>query len=431
MRRVYLSFLGLGAKIDDDYDYRQTVYTLNGKLSRRTKFVQAAEVELLGPESFDEILIVATEESKKRHFEILEKELTNLAARNVTCALVQEDMSAEGQWGWFEVVFNHIHHGDRLTVDVTHGYRAIPIIFSTAIHFLQRAKGIKLDGVYYGAFEKNPSQPPIVDMKDFFLINEWAEGVSRLVEDADARKLATLAGETPQFQAGELNDPSLVKLLEDLTNRIRNVDMHNVCSVVERMLAEIKAKEVKSSAVARILLMLVEDKYSPLLGRSTWTGRYDSGYFHGQLAFIRLLLDHKLYMQAFTAMRELIGSIGLIGNAKARHGNAEGRKQRDKAEVFVSMIQFVESEWSFNGGKEEQKKSLEALYKRLEEAGVCEILRERLVELVKYRNGFDHGWTAKPESFKDIPQRGEEFYSALHTAIHELEKHHFLSESTE
>ena len=39
-----------------------------------------------------------------------------------------------------------------------------------------------------------------------------------------------------------------------------------------------------------------------------------------------MLIEHKLFMQAYTAMREFIGSIGLIKSEKAKINNNKGRK---------------------------------------------------------------------------------------------------------
>lgn len=48
------------------------------------------------------------------------------------------------------------------------------IVFSTAINFLQKAKSVTLDALYYAAFDKDRNRSPIVDMKDFCIVNEWA-----------------------------------------------------------------------------------------------------------------------------------------------------------------------------------------------------------------------------------------------------------------
>jgi len=143
-------------------------------------------------------------------------------------------------------------------------------------------------------------------MKEFYLINEWADGVSRLVEDADARKIANAAEKTPDFQIGELNDEMLIKSFEDLTHAIRNVDINNVSEKATRAVTLLREKEEGASVTGRILLRLVKDKFISLATDTPLNGKYEAPYFRLQLEIARLLLDHKLFMQAYTVMREFM-----------------------------------------------------------------------------------------------------------------------------
>jgi len=58
MGNVFLSFLGLGFfhQTTKQYDYNKTVFILNGVKSQETKFVQVAELEILGMDNFDKIV---------------------------------------------------------------------------------------------------------------------------------------------------------------------------------------------------------------------------------------------------------------------------------------------------------------------------------------------------------------------------------------
>ncbi|MFP4350387.1 MAG: TIGR02221 family CRISPR-associated protein [Desulfococcaceae bacterium] len=167
-RQVYLSFLGLGSRDPKTgfNKYQETTYELGGRPSAPTEFVQVAEMELLEGKRFDLVLIVATQKSFDAHFENLESQMRDkgIFPKHL---IIDEEMGPEDQWKWFELILDHIEHGDILTVDLTHGYRSIPIIFSAAINFLQKARAVRLDAVYYGAFDKNRRLAPIIDMKDF------------------------------------------------------------------------------------------------------------------------------------------------------------------------------------------------------------------------------------------------------------------------
>ncbi len=407
MRNVFLSFLGRGTYIKDRkvFDYHPTTYVLEGRISSKTRFVQVAEIELIGGSSFDLVLILATQQSYDDHFNNLRQEMKKFGATPQPLIL-SDDLGAKGQWALFEKVLKCMKTEDRLTIDMTHGYRSTPIVFSAAIHFLQKAKKIELVAAYYGAFEVDRSKPPIVDMKDFYVVNEWAEAVSRLVEDADARNLAQVAEKSSGFHVGELNDPELVKALDELTNAVRNVDVNTVAEKANKALNLVQQNRKTASATGRLLLDLVLDKFKTLTTEVPVSGYYDSDYYRIQLAIAKLLHEHRLYMQTFTVMREFIGSLAMIFRQKQRMTNADGRKCRLMyGEIFIQMIQWPKDEWKFDQKKQELVYKLLPLYKELDHLGVVDRLRSFMKDLSDFRNGFDHAWTSRIADFNGMQSR--------------------------
>lgn len=429
MAKVFLSFLGLGTYDEKSGQsrYKKSVYELNKQQSKKTEFVQVAEIDILGADNFDRIIIVATEKSYDSHFSNLKAQLMQAGARDIFHIIIGEEMSPEGQWEWFERILDHIEPGDELTIDLTHGYRASSIVFSAAINFLQKARYVEINAVYYGAYEKDRRLSPIVDMKQFYIINEWAEAVSRLVEDADARKMAEVSDRTAEFQAGEMNDKEIIHAFENLTNTIRNVDIHRVAEKATAALGLIREKEKRASVTGRILLRLVVDKFTSLITEKPPSGKYDRAYFLLQIEIIKILLEHRLYMQAYTVMREFIASIGLIEIGKADTSTNKGKKQRFKGEVFVKMFQYSEGGWKFD--TEEQNAAHQTLmpyYEKLKTLGIEQILRSFARDLTDYRNGFDHAWTIKPEAPGDIGEKGLIFLDKLGEVVSLLEKNGIL-----
>lgn len=424
MRDVYLSFLGLGSHDKDtgSYRYTPTVYELDGHRSGQTEFVQVAELQLLkGP--FDPVLIAGTDLSFQSHWDNLFPQLQAIGVEPRQI-LLEEDMSSQGQWRWFEAILERVKVGDRLTVDLTHGYRSIPIVFSAAINFLQKARGVSLAAVYYGAYDKNRDLVPIVDLKEFYAINEWADGVTRLVEDADAGKLARAALNAPSFQGAELNDDDLIKAFQQLTDSIRNVDVNRISPDAEQALSRLDVRRKGASATGRILLDLLREKYRSLVSDGSDTERYDQRYFLIQIQIIQLLIDHRLFMQAYTAMRECIVSIGMLGFEKEGMNNKKRKKRRSKyGEYFARMIQHEQEEWQFKREEMEFVERLTPFYDQLAVVGLLEGLRKLTGELVPYRNGFDHAWVGKPRPKDEIAKKAEGFLQRLSGIIERLAGH--------
>lgn len=442
MANIYLSFLGLGQynKEEGTYQYTPTVYTLNEKESSKTEFVQAAELELIGSSHFDKVLIVSTDKSYETHFKSLCQKLIDIGVQRekIVNMNIDDSMSSESQWQWFEKILSHINNGDSLTMDLTHGFRAIPIILSAAINFLQKAKNIQLQAVYYGAFDKNRDLAPIVDMKEFYIINEWAEGVSRLIEDADARKLGQVSEMSPVNFVPELNDERIVKAFEDLTNCIRNVDVNNVTSKANVAIKLVKEKLKNATGTGKILLETVFDKFVILTTQEPVSGLYDRSYFRLQYEISKMLHEHKLFMQAYTVMRELIASIGMIEVEKANISSSKGRSRRHQnADVFLKMVEIPEGKWVFEepaliSDKKIQKTSgnrcqeLKPYYDKLDKLGIVDELRSFVGDMTEYRNGFDHAWTAKKEAFSDVEEQSSIFLEKINKVLLKLELNEIL-----
>jgi hypothetical protein len=430
MRDVYMSFLGRGFRNRENgcYDYTPTIYELNGRPASETRFVQVAEMELLKDTPFDLVLILCTEQSKNDHFQKMQKEM---GALNIVpeSLIIADDLGPQGQWDLFEKLLARIGHKDRLTVDLTHGYRLAAIVFSAAINFLQRARRINLEAVYYGAYEMNNARAPIIDMKDFYVVNEWAEAVSRLVDDADARKMAEVAEQSSGFQAGELNDKELITALDDLTNAVRNVEVNTVAERANKALALIRDKRGSALTTGRLLLDLLEKKFKALATDGPISGRYDKDFYHIYLVIAGLLLEHRLYMQAFTVMREFVASLAMLIRPNLQMASEEGRASREYlGEVFVQMVYRPEGTWKFSSRAAKTVLVLRPLYDQLDQLGLVQRMRDFMGDLSDLRNGFDHAWTKLDADFTAIVEKGEHIHSELEAVFAAIKQSSLLRE---
>jgi hypothetical protein len=140
-----------------------------------------------------------------------------------------------------------------------------------------------------------------------------------------------------------------------------------------------------------------------------------------QLEIVRLLLEHRLYMQAYTVMREFVGSIGMIEVQKGGITSKGGRNRRFRfSGIFVNMLQFNEDQWDFPTQAQNDLGKLRPFYERLKAAGVEILLRGFVSELVCYRNGFDHAWTSKSEAPSDISENGARMLKLLEQSVNKL-----------
>lgn len=434
MAHVFISFLGIGG-FDKKPGYDKAEYIWPEKTQKsitccfaQTAILAAMEACETQRSTVDRVVLFCTRESYDKHLNLLTDEFKHHLKHEpeiITPALVPTDMTADNQWGWFEQLLDNVGFGDRLVMDFTHGMRAVPIIFSSAIGFLTRAKNITLEHALYAWYDQNRQDGdphPIVDMKDFYVINDWAESVSRLTEDADARKLGEMAKQSRVDALAPLADENLVAAFQEMTDCIRNVDVNNVSQKVNAALAYVENSRKKAVGSAQLMLDLVWEKFCALATDYPPSGRYDQPYFETQIKIIEVLMEHRLFMQAFTVMREVIGAIGMAGvggkYAQKNMSSGDGRKYRKRfAEVFVNMMQFPENEWKFSEFAEESRLKLMPWFKKLQQAGIEPKLREIVDEMVKIRNGFDHAWTSEKTASPEIEQKGEQYLKQLQEII--------------
>jgi CRISPR-associated DxTHG motif protein len=429
-----MSFLGTG-------DYHETIYEYKNRLSSTTKFIQTAEFELLGKDCPNYAYILVTQQSKSMHFADLTDELAQFGV--IPNAIkIDEDMSSEGQWKWFETILEVIHSQDQLIIDLTHGYRSVPIIFSAALNFLQKTRNVELLHVFYGAYEQRKECPPIIDMRKFYDINIWTDGVNRLTEEADARPLALAAQKSHAQQLPELSDKGLIEAFQKITERIRNVDVNNVGVEANNVLAHIKRvrESEQSSSTGRLLLQIAEKKFKALERENlTNKGLYQNHYFEHQLEIIKLLLQHALYMQAFTAMREFLISIAdmfakqrleelFLDEWQKKPGKKKKKYRKESrrrfAESFPAMLSIPEEKWDFHSHVDSKGenfiKVMEPVFRDKQNRVLLKKMSDLFKSLKEYRNGFDHAWTGKVEMKHDINEKGWGFFQELEEIMEHL-----------
>jgi CRISPR-associated DxTHG motif protein len=344
--------------------------------------------------------------------------------------LIEDDsitttQNIEQQWGWFDSLQRLINDGDQVIFDFTHGFRSVPIIFSTAISFLQKVKCFELLHAYYGYSDQWTKQSEIIDMAKFYRINEWADGVARLVDTADASKLAELAEEAKDDGFASLNDPELIQALRDLTDLIKNIDINNVGKKADEALSLIQNKRNQCSGADKQLLSMVVEKFGELSVESGH--RYDLNYFKLQIILAEMLLKHKLYMQAFTVIRECIGSLVLVESynwPRNYQNKYQGKARYKLSSVFISLLIAGPENSNYKDSKGFQDIA-HPLYLKLSkiQSNPINILQSFIHELTDLRNGFNHAWISKNGVPCNLHQQGEIFLNKLKQVIEILNEH--------
>ncbi len=174
-----LTFLGTG-------NYNTTNYTWQNQ-TKETPYVAEALAEFIEPQ---QIKIFVTREAREKHSQLFLERLNP----NYHCTFVDipSGQSETEIWQIFEAVVNAVDSDTKISFDITHAFRSLPLLVLLAGAFLQKAKNVSIQGVYYGAFEVNRDQPPIFDLTSAMKLLDWLTATDKFITTGSAVELGEL-----------------------------------------------------------------------------------------------------------------------------------------------------------------------------------------------------------------------------------------------
>lgn len=174
-----LTFLGTG-------NYNTTNYTWQDQ-TKETPYVAEALAEFLKP---NKIKIFVTSEAREKHSQAFLKRIDS--SYDCTFVDIPSGQSETEIWQIFEAVVNAVDSDTEISFDITHAFRSLPLLVLLAGAFLQKAKNVNIQGVYYGAFEVNRDQPPIFDLTSAIKLLDWLTATDKFLTTGSAVELGNL-----------------------------------------------------------------------------------------------------------------------------------------------------------------------------------------------------------------------------------------------
>jgi len=132
--------------------------------------------------------------------------LTRLqAAIPASCELktipIPDGRSEDELWDVFNAVITDLPPNSRLTLDVTHGFRSLPMVALLAALFLRAGGDSELEHILYGAYdarEPDSSLVPVFDLRPFLSMAEWMSAAATFARTGHAAQIAELLGQKHQ-----------------------------------------------------------------------------------------------------------------------------------------------------------------------------------------------------------------------------------------
>jgi CRISPR-associated Csx2 family protein len=244
----FISILGTGL-------YEPCEYVFKDKKSKETPFVQEALLKMLFDDDYDvKISIFTSEKSEKNNWssriynevdvkfaerwktvnseqvvegknkkglkDVLEK-YSNLKSVKIEIGKTEEEL-----WEIFDCLYEQIGEQEEIYLDITHGFRSIPMQALVVLNYARVMKNCKIKGIFYGAFESSSIgndgklNSPIFDLNIYNDILLWTSASESFLKDGNSSQIVDRVKEFKVSLADELKKE--IKPLEILSENLQN-----------------------------------------------------------------------------------------------------------------------------------------------------------------------------------------------------------------
>ncbi len=369
MAKVLISSVGTGSiKKDSNEEYENTIYTIDGKDYENKKLVSKVLVEHF---DIEKIIFIGTKKSRwdnlcyyfdelKEDYETIENKIDNNTLEKEDLNLLgqairtkhknikevysffidYEKNTQEEMWGNFyklQQIENYLEKGDEVYLDMTHGFRYMPMLNMLVLEFLSLEKEniFKLNAILYGMLETAPKKSQIVDMKIFFDLLRWIRAINIFKHNSNADQLISLLKES-NFEDKEV----LTKTFSNFNNSLQIANMASIRQFISG--AKSKIQNIKSSD--NKIISFVYPQLEQIISR---LDKDQLSHFQYELA--SWLNENKNYALSYIALTEAV--ISKTCELKQLNPNSQDDREEAKKRVDSPYNQYYNSSL----GKEKNK----------------------------------------------------------------------------
>lgn len=444
-RKILISFLGTNNYVPCNY------YTEGDDTQKVSdvKYIQEAIIDLYcqdfnGPD--DGFHFFLTDDAKARNWEdngqynykTKKYDLKNTGLKSVMKDLnlsgrvethsIKEGYSTTDIWTIFEEVFDVIQEGDEIILDITHGFRSLPMLAMVLSNYAKTLKNADLKMVLYGAFEKLGPAPVVLDMEEskrnapilnltaLSDIQDWTAATKNFVENGISNDLGLVIEKAKRLAP---NDENFKEELEDLKINLNlftsNLKLNRGKEILEgdyytNIQASISLLRFKTSEYPPLSKILdqIDQKVGEFVGNAStnWIKAVD------------WCMEKGLIQQAITQLQEGIVTqvckmLSLKPSRYIERNVAKGvfynPNKKGKVELLPDVIKKL---------KENQSQDLELFYiKKIKDGLENDFIKDIKSDFKKLtdvlRNDINHGGYNKCRNAKDIEKSIKKLYKSI------------------
>jgi CRISPR-associated DxTHG motif protein len=102
------------------------------------------------------------------------------------------------------VMAEHVAAGDQVHLDVTHGFRHLPMLAILAALHLRSVRAAAIAGIWYGAWDPDTGEAPVHDLSGLLQIADWLQALHTYDKDGDYSVFCDLLATTASASSESL-----------------------------------------------------------------------------------------------------------------------------------------------------------------------------------------------------------------------------------
>lgn len=232
MRKVFISFLGKARKDQKNGLYHTARYRLPDGTLEETRFFGQAMAKQLQPDlmvllgtsgSMWDVLFtdlgqgeewleermalieeVDNNQVREERLELLTPLLTRQVGKPCCLRIIPYGRNEAEQTKILEVMASNVGDGDEVHMDLTHGFRHLPMLGFLSALYLRTVRHAVIGGLYYGAWDMTDNgETPVLLLDGLLAVADWVEAINRHDQGGDYGVFVPLLPKNSAVQALE------------------------------------------------------------------------------------------------------------------------------------------------------------------------------------------------------------------------------------
>ncbi len=341
------------------------------------------------------------EAEARPHLQNLTDRLRDLCP--VTAISIPDGRSEAELWQIFAVMIEQLPIGCRIVLDVTHGFRSLPMVTLLAALYLRQSDRVIVEEILYGAWEaRDPetNKAPVFELTPFLDMANWMSAANVFLKTGHGGLIADLLKQT-QRDAWQ-NDAASIARPRQLATLASNLQFLSEALLMTRVDEISRTAGLVSNSLSRAESELQDWAlpFAPMLERlQLLTTSLQQPGLKAQRELLHWYINHGHIVQCVTLAREWL--VSLVQELLAVSGDIA--ESRHLVEVILGRSlasKLKENDGVEIVGAEAQVAVVESRFHRLPQQNEIESAWSRLADL---RNDVAHcGMRKQPRSTQAI-----------------------------